>query len=82
MVDCIQPTVKDTVVDPSAGTAGFLLTAHEHASTDAETLAPKEREHLRDAFVHGVELVDGTARLAAMNLLLHGIGIGTPKGDA
>jgi type I restriction enzyme M protein len=24
--------------------------------------------------VHGVELVDGTARLAAMNLLLHGIG--------
>jgi len=80
MVDCIQPTVKDTVVDPAAGTAGFLLTAHEHASTDAETLTPKEREHLRDTFVHGVELVDGTARLAAMNLLLHGIG--TPKGDS
>jgi type I restriction enzyme M protein len=80
MVDCIQPTVKDTVVDPAAGTAGFLLTAHEHASQDAETLTPKEREHLRATFVHGVELVDGTARLAAMNLLLHGIG--TPKGES
>src|SRR5665648_872342 len=41
---------------------------------------PTQRTHLRDTFVHGVELVDGTARLAAMNLLLHGIG--TPDGDS
>jgi type I restriction enzyme M protein len=37
-------------------------------------MTPDERDHLRDAFVHGIELVDGTARLAAMNLILHGIG--------
>jgi type I restriction enzyme M protein len=43
-------------------------------------LTPKERQHLRDKFVHGVELVDGTARLAAMNLLLHGIG--TANGES
>ncbi|MBM0227021.1 class I SAM-dependent DNA methyltransferase [Micromonospora sp. ATA51] len=80
MVDCIRPTVRDTVVDPAAGTGGFLLAAHEYASRHAETLTPTERAHLRDTFVHGVELVDGTARLAAMNLLLHGIG--TPTGDS
>jgi type I restriction enzyme M protein len=80
MVDCVQPTVRDTVVDPAAGTGGFLLAAHEYASRHAETLAPTERTHLRDTFVHGVELVDGTARLAAMNLLLHGIG--TPTGNS
>ena len=74
IVDCVNPTEKDTVVDPAAGTGGFLLVAHEHAARDAESLTPDERNHLRDAFVHGVELVDGTARLAAMNLLLHGIG--------
>jgi len=74
MVDCVDPTVADTVTDPAAGTAGFLLSAHEHAARDAEDLDPSQRAHLRDAFVHGVELVDGTARLAAMNLLLHGIG--------
>ena len=74
IVDCIDPTPGDTVVDPAAGTGGFLLVAHEHASRDAEDLTPDERAHLRDGFVHGVELVDGTARLAAMNLLLHGIG--------
>ena len=74
MVDCIQPTVKDTVVDPACGTGGFLLVAYEYASREAENLTPDEKEHLRDNFISGTELVDGTARLAAMNMLLHGIG--------
>jgi len=78
MVDCVDPTVEDTVTDPAAGTGGFLLAAHEHVARDAQTLTPAQREHLRDDFIHGVELVDGTARLAAMNLILHGIG--TPSG--
>jgi type I restriction enzyme M protein len=74
MVDVIQPTVKDTVVDPACGTGGFLLAAYAYASKDAENLTPDEKVHLRDNFVSGVELVDGTARLAAMNMLLHGMG--------
>jgi len=80
MVDCVRPTIADTVVDPAAGTAGFLLAAHDFASKKAEQFNPTQRLHLRDSFVHGVELVDGTARLAAMNLLLHGIG--TPNGES
>ncbi len=80
IVDCIQPTADDTVADPAAGTGGFLLAAYAYAAKDAEDLTPKQREHLRDNFVHGVELVDGTARLAAMNMLLHGIG--TPNGPS
>jgi type I restriction enzyme M protein len=74
MVDVVQPTVKDTVIDPACGTGGFLLAAYAYASKDAENLTPDEKEHLRDHFVSGVELVDGTARLAAMNMLLHGMG--------
>jgi type I restriction enzyme M protein len=58
----------------TAPTGGFLLAAHEYAAAKAEDLTPDERKHLRDGLVHGVELVDGTARLAAMNLILHGIG--------
>jgi len=75
IVDVIQPTVEDTVVDPACGTGGFLLVAHEHAAEGAESMTPTQRDHLRDTFVTGFELVDGTARLAAMNMLLHGIGM-------
>ena len=74
IVDVVLPTVADTVVDPACGTGGFLLVAHEHAATEAEKMTPEQRDHLRDTFVTGYELVDGTARLAAMNMLLHGIG--------
>ena len=80
IVDVVQPTVKDTVCDPACGTGGFLLVAYEYATRVAKSLTPDQAVHLRDSFVHGVELVDGTARLASMNMLLHGIG--TPDGDS
>lgn len=80
IVDVIRPTVADTVVDPACGTAGFLLVAHEHASQGAESMTPTERDKLRDGLVRGYELVDNTARLAAMNLLLHGMS--TANGDS
>jgi type I restriction enzyme M protein len=80
MVHCVQPTVDDTVIDPAAGTRGFLLEAHRHAAEHAEQLTPTQREHLRDRFAHGVEIHDGTVRLAAMNLILHGMG--KPTGES
>jgi len=73
MVDVIQPMVNDTVVDPACGTGGFLLAAYEYVSSDAANLTKDQREKLQSGFVSGVELVDGTARLAAMNMLLHGM---------
>ena len=80
IVDVIQPGPDDTVVDPACGTGGFLLVAHEYASQGAENFTPTQRDRLRDEFARGWELVDGTARLAAMNLLLHGMG--RADGDA
>jgi len=70
----MQPTIRDRVVDPACGTGGFLLMAYEYVSQGASDMSPEERDHLRDGLVSGVELVDSTARLAAMNMLLHGIG--------
>jgi type I restriction enzyme M protein len=47
---------------------------------NSKKLNQAELIHLRDNFVSGVELVDSTARLAAMNMLLHGMG--TPNGES
>jgi N-6 DNA Methylase len=81
MMTCLRPKPGEKVADPACGTGGFLLAAHEWivdhhiAEMDAD-----DRRFLRDEAMHGSEIVDGTARLCAMNLLLHGIG--TPSGKS
>ncbi|MFB9836968.1 class I SAM-dependent DNA methyltransferase [Actinoallomurus acaciae] len=75
MVDCIRPTPDDTICDPACGTGGFLLAAYDHIIREySRELNPDQRAQLASGGISGVELVDGTARLAAMNMLLHGIG--------
>ena len=66
------------VADPACGTGGFLLSAYEHMKSDR--LDPDEKRFLRDEALRGWEIVDATARICAMNLLLHGIG--TPEGES
>ena len=81
MIACLRPKPAETIADPACGTGGFLLAAHEWivdhhiAEMDAD-----DKRFLRDEAVHGWEIVDGTARLCPMNLLLHGIG--TPDGKS
>ncbi len=62
------------IADPACGTGGFLLAAHEWIA-EATTCSTRTRsEHLRFEALKGWEIVDNTARLCVMNLLLHGIG--------
>ncbi|MET8757397.1 class I SAM-dependent DNA methyltransferase [Lentzea sp. NPDC004782] len=75
MVRCVRPRPDDTIVDPACGTGGFLLAAHEYIQENyGEELTTEDAKHLRNGGISGIELVHGTARLAQMNLLLHGIG--------
>lgn len=74
IVDVMRPTPEDTVCDPACGTVGFLLAAHQHVVDHfGSDLDPDQKKHLRTRFVKGWELVAATARLAIMNLYLHGI---------
>ncbi|MBI5792990.1 MAG: SAM-dependent DNA methyltransferase [Rhodocyclales bacterium] len=74
MVTCIAPQPGERICDPACGTGGFLLAAHHYVTHENKHL---ERDELRrlshDAFM-GWELVQATARVCAMNLMLHGIG--------
>ncbi len=74
MVDVMRPGPEDRVCDPACGTAGFLLAAHAYVTERyGKELDPEQKKHLREDFAHGWELVPGTARLAIMNIYLHGI---------
>jgi type I restriction enzyme M protein len=72
IVEVMRPMPKQTIMDPACGTGGFLLAAHEYIGR--QNLDRDEKKHLRYEALHGVEIVDNTARLCAMNLYLHGIG--------
>ncbi len=74
IVEVMRPEPGMTICDPACGTGGFLLAAHEHVSRNYPYLDPDEKRHLRFEALRGTEIVDNTARLCVMNLLLHGIG--------
>jgi type I restriction enzyme M protein len=73
IVEVMRPRPGMTICDPACGTGGFLLAAYESISKN-DLLDPDEKHHLRFEALHGWEIVDNTARLCVMNLLLHGIG--------
>jgi type I restriction enzyme M protein len=75
VVDVVRPRPGMTIADPACGTGGFLLAAHDFiVEPGRHDLDRDDKKFLRDRAFHGVELVDNTARLCAMNLFLHGIG--------
>ena len=84
LIDCIvaliNPKAGETVQDPAAGTAGFLIAADAWIKSKTDNhydLPEKQREFQRNKAFIGMELVPGTRRLALMNCLLHGM-----EGDA
>jgi type I restriction enzyme M protein len=74
IVEVMGPEPGMTICDPACGTGGFLLAAYEWITNNSGLLDPAQRKHLRFDALKGWEIVDNTARLCVMNLLLHGIG--------
>lgn len=73
IVKCVDPIPGEVVCDPACGTGGFLLSAHDFVKSTHPKMSAAKREHLQKYAFRGVELVPEVARLATMNLLLHGI---------
>jgi type I restriction enzyme M protein len=80
IVNCLKPQPGERIQDPAAGTAGFLIAAHEYIKSqtdDLYELSDQDKTFQTTKAYVGIELVPGTRRLALMNCLLHGM-----EGDA
>lgn len=74
IVECVNPQLGETICDPACGTAGFLLVAHDYIKRTNPEMTRRQKIKLATKAIRGTELVEEVARLATMNLILHGIG--------
>lgn len=80
IVDVINPTVDDKVLDPACGTGGFLISSYKHIleqhdgiddpEKKEKPLTPDQRRNLMNNF-EGYDIDPGMVRIAQVNMYLH-----------
>ncbi len=74
MVKVINPTVDETIYDPSCGTGGFLAQSYEHIQSRlGKTVNASQLENLKHNGFFGREKENLIYPIALANLVLHGI---------
>lgn len=75
IVELMQPTIDDNVLDPAMGSAGFLLSTINYVKEHQpdELLIPEKREYFSNELVTGFDTDQSMLRIGAMNLMLHGV---------
>jgi type I restriction enzyme M protein len=71
IVTAIDPRPGEVILDPAAGTGGFLVEAYEHLRPLCETVEDYDR--LQQGTLFGIEAKTLPYLLCEMNLLLHGV---------
>ena len=71
IVSVIDPKLGETVLDPAAGTGGFLVESFEHLK--AQCKKTEDFKRLQHGSLHGIEAKSLPYLLCQMNLLLHGL---------
>ena len=67
----VNPRLGETVLDPAAGTGGFLVEAYEHLKPQVKSV--EDRRRLQEETLFGIEKKPMPYLLGMMNLLLHGL---------
>lgn len=75
MVRMVDPQPGDVISDPACGSGGFLVGAANYLRANQPDLLVDERHraHFHHELLHGVDNDPAFARMATMNLLLHGV---------
>lgn len=76
MVEIIEPSKRDAVLDPACGTAGFLISSYKHILNNNldkdvnSTLSADDRKRLTNNF-SGYDISPDMVRLSRVNMYLH-----------
>ncbi len=76
IVDVVNPTKTDKILDPACGTAGFLISAYKHIMEEntedyyGDMLNSDERDTLANNIV-GYDISPDMVRLSLVNMFLH-----------
>lgn len=75
MVELMKPTPSDVIIDPAAGSSGFLVAAGEYLQKQHKEIFTKKKlkEHYNNDMFFGFEMDTTMLRIGAMNMMLHGV---------
>ena len=75
MVELMKPTLSDTIIDPAAGSAGFLVAAGEYILDNNDDLMTIQelKDYYGSGMFHGYDMDTTMLRIGAMNMMLHGV---------
>ena len=75
MVQLMQPTLKDKILDPAMGSAGFLLESAKYISDQQKNDLVKvdNLKYFKSGLFSGFDTDQSMLRIGAMNMMLHGV---------
>jgi len=73
MVDLMKPTPEDKIIDPAAGSAGFLVSAGEYLREHHKELFydSKLKEHFNNTMFYGNDMDRTMLIIGSINIILH-----------
>ena len=75
IVRLMKPTPQDVIVDPAAGSAGFLVSSQAYLRENHADLFLVQglKEHFNNNMFYGFDMDRTMLRIGAMNMMLHGV---------
>lgn len=75
MVELMQPTLHDRILDPAMGSAGFLLSSAAYVSghQKKELMKTDNMKYYKSGMFSGFDTDQSMLRIGAMNMMLHGV---------
>ena len=75
IVKLMKPTPQDVIVDPAAGSAGFLVSSQAYLRENHADLFLVQglKEHFNNDMFYGFDMDRTMLRIGAMNMMLHGV---------